>query len=212
VSATVVLGAAAIVMPEELQRYLGPFDPLVTVPTVIVAGAAALRYLDRSGRFAVWDPSRARRGVPVAVAAAAAFAVVAITADTLLGYPRDINVLVPDALLFYPAIAVVAETFFHLLPLTVLLAATRRRPVSAQTAGWLIVPVALLEPVFQLVAGSDPLSWLGLVTFINVLAFNLTQLELFRRHDFVTMLVLRLTYYLLWHIAWGSARLELLFS
>jgi hypothetical protein len=40
---------------------------------------------------------------------------------------------------------------------------------------------------------------------------NLVQLTLFRRYDFLTMYAFRLVYYLVWHVAWGHLRLQVLF-
>ena len=44
-----------------------------------------------------------------------------IIADFFIRYPEDINVPVPEALLFYPAVGFVAEIAFHVLPLALLL-------------------------------------------------------------------------------------------
>lgn len=41
-----------------LQRYLGPINPLITVPLVIGVAATALRFLDTTGHFRVWDVRR----------------------------------------------------------------------------------------------------------------------------------------------------------
>jgi hypothetical protein len=53
--------------------------------------------------------------------------------------------------------------------------------------------------------------WATAVTTANIYAINVVELRLFRRLDFLAMFSFRLTYYLLWHIAWGHARLSLLF-
>lgn len=39
----------------------------------------------------------------------------------------------------------------------------------------------------------------------------LLQLHVFRRFDFVSMLSLRLVYYVYWHLIWGAIRLRVLF-
>jgi hypothetical protein len=41
-----------------------------------------------------------------------------------------------------------------------------------------------------------------------LLAFGLVQLYVFRRFGFASMYSLRLAYYSLWHIAWGTTRLH----
>jgi hypothetical protein len=55
-------------------------------------------------------------------------------------------------------------------------------------------------------------TWAAAYVFLNVWVINMVQLALFKRYDFVSMYAFRLMYYLLWHIAWGHARLGLLFS
>ena len=208
------LAAGAAVLPALFRQYLGPVDPRLMVVVVFAVGAAALQRLDASDHFVAWAPAEARRGIPVAVTAALAFAGLAIAIDAVVGYPADINVVVPDALLFYPGIALVAETMFHLVPLWALVALAGRgdRAVTDEDVARAMVLAAIVEPAFQVALMPDPVSWLGLLTAANVLAFSLVQLVLFRRHDFVTMLVMRLAYYAVWHLAWGTARLEILFD
>ncbi len=43
---------------------------------------------------------------------------------------------------------------------------------------------------------------------LQLLAFGLVQLYVFRRFGFVSMYAFRLAYYSLWHIAWGAIRLK----
>lgn len=212
-TAGAVLVAGAVVLPTLFQRYLGPADPRLTVVVVLAIGAAALRRLDATDQFVAWDPAATRRGIPIAAGAALAFAGLAITIDLVVGYPADLNVAIPAALLFYPGIALVAETLFHLVPLALLVVLAGRggRQVSDADVVRAIAVAALVEPAFQLALTPDPVSWLGLLTAANVGAFGVVQLVLFRRHDFVTMLVMRLAYYAVWHLAWGTARLEVLF-
>jgi hypothetical protein len=71
----------------------------------------------------------------------------------------------------------------------------------------------LPEPIFQMGLGMSvqPLSWLAIYVGLHVFAFNLVQMYVWRRYDFVTMSTMRLVYYLQWHIVWGSVRLQWLF-
>jgi hypothetical protein len=54
---------------------------------------------------------------------------------------------------------------------------------------------------------------MGASTYVGVFVFvfTLVELDIFRRYDFVAMYVFRLTYYLWWHIIWGTLRLQWLF-
>jgi len=68
-----------------------------------------------------------------------------------------------------------------------------------------IILASFLEPIFQLGWGFSV--YVGLYVF----AFNLLELYVFRRYDFVSMYSFRLVYYIHWHIVWGYVRLQLLF-
>ena len=73
--------------------------------------------------------------------------------------------------------------------------------------------VSVLEPGFQvrLAASSRGLSSVDAYVGTHLLIFNLLQLYIFRRYDFVSMYAFRPTYYLYWHIIWGYLRLQLFF-
>jgi hypothetical protein len=47
--------------------------------------------------------------------------------------------------------------------------------------------------------------------FFHLLTFNLVQFWLFRKFGFLVMYILRMIYYLFWHILWGIWRLDFLF-
>ena len=129
-----------------------------------------------------------------------------IAIDFYLRFPRDINLPLPDALFFYPAIALVAEVLFHLIPLAALVILLPRKTPTA----WLFFPVILVEPLFQAVFTTEaPLQ--SALVLGNVTLISAAQLWLFRRYGFAAMIGLRLAFYLIWHILWGTVRLDLLF-
>jgi hypothetical protein len=195
-------------------RFLGSWSPTLAVSCSALLGAALVAVLVAHGWFVVGPGDH--RGPLLAVGAAAGFGAIVIAADVLVPFPRDLNAPFPDSLLFYPAIAFLVEVVFHLLPLTALLALAHR-VVGPERRGYAlticVVAVALLEPTFQAVmgAGSDPATWVPIAVWVHVTAINLSQLVLFRRYGFVSMLTLRLAYYLAWHVVWGHYRLRLLF-
>ncbi len=212
------LGAAAAVCAAILSaaghpafaRFLGPLPP---VPVTIAAALLALavqRLLRRAGWLA-----RPLRPVPLARLALVGTCLAALTiaTDIAAPYPAAINVALPGALLFYPAIGLVAEVAFHLLPLALVLVpagALRlpRRPALIAAA----CLAAAVEPAFQIAAGwgGGP-TWRDAVLAATLFALGLAQVAALLRHGFAAMLWLRLVYYLHWHILWGAARLELLF-
>lgn len=198
------------------QRYFGSIDPLLAVILVAVAGVVSLSLLQSRGWFAIVSPGRSRRGVAVAAAFATLFAVVVVPADLLSRFPRDLNVPLPQSLFFYPAIGYVVEIVFHALPLAILLLLFGLiwKDLTPNSLVWsCIIVAAALEPILQVSLGSSVGSFSMADGFValHVFAFNMAQLYVFRRYDFVSMYVTRLVYYLYWHIIWGALRLHWLF-
>ena len=46
---------------------------------------------------------------------------------------------------------------------------------------------------------------------VHLVLFGVVQLYIFRRYDFISMNVFRITYYAYWHVAWGYLHLHRLF-
>lgn len=137
--------------------------------------------------------------------------------DLNASFPADMNVLFPESVLFYPAIGFFVEILFHVLPLSVLLISLTSifKNVNHKKIIWIcIVIVSLLEPIYQTIpmfSSSHYPLWATAIVLINLFVFNLSQLLIFKRYDFISMYSFRLVYYLLWHILWGYMRLKLLF-
>ncbi len=213
VSAAATAGAAVLRLSGTggFERFLGPLPPVLTVAAAGALGIAALRYLEARGFWRAASCSRIARGLVVATVATLPFAAVAIGVDVRVGFPQGTNVAWPEAWLLYPSIAVVAETAFHLLPLAGLTWVSRWQLTGRGLSPpvWsLILATAAVEPVSQVVLRS------ALPAFVvpQVYAIGVVQLLLLRRYGYVPMLWFRLCYYLLWHVLWGAARLELLFE
>jgi hypothetical protein len=212
---TALIGAAAAgvlasIDAEPFERYFGPFDPVPVVATAAVLGSVSLRFLRGRDWWSPRPPAEVVRGALVSSLAALAFAGIAISVDIWKGFPRDMNVAWPRSLLFYPAIAFVAEVAFHVLPLALVVAATRWRFASrglGRRVWTCIAAVALLEAGFQVVVGSS----LNLFVGPHLFAIGVFELWVFRRFGYIPMIWFRLAYYLMWHILWGYARLQFLF-
>ena len=209
-----IIGAVGAMLDASVfERFLGPLHPALAIGVATLLALPALAFLDRRYGFRILVSGSSRRGVASAGGLAALFAVGAIAADLGLRYPEAINVPLPYGLFVYPVMALIVEFLFHVSLLALLLFLLR--PVAAKTdetgTVWIaIILTALAEPILQVVwAGS--VSWTELYTAISIFLFGVVQLSLFRRHGFLPMLSMRLVYYLLWHIAWGYVRLELLF-
>ena len=212
VSAVSTAAAGAFVRSgaTDFERFLGPLPATVTVAAAGAIGLGALAFLETRGFWRHACGARVMRGLVVATTAAVPFAAVAIGADLAAGFPHDTNVVWPGAWLFYAAILPVAETIFHLLPLALTMAVSgswlKGRAIDRRTFG-LMLPTAAVEPAAQVALGS------ALPAFVvsHVFVFGLVQLTLLRRYGYLPMLWFRVCYYLLWHVLWGEARLQLLF-
>jgi hypothetical protein len=191
------------------EPFFGAMNPIGVMTGAAVVGLVAMAYLQQTSDFAVVGPgpwkdavSRIAWMVPVLAAAA-------IGADLVLRYAEDTNVAMPDALRFYPAIAVFVEIALHAVPIAVLVAIFGP-PTGFDGTFWRIaIPVAVIEAVLQAVYAES----IGTAVFsaVHLMVFGVAQVWMFWRFGFVWMLAFRILYYSLWHIAWGVARLELLF-
>jgi hypothetical protein len=201
--AAFTVSLAAPVLPRApFAAYFGPLPAPVAMALVAGAGLAAAARLERAGwTRAGWTP---RPLMLRLVALGAAFALPTIGLDIALPFPDGINAPLPEALAFYPAIGVVAETVFHLLPFALLSLVMPTRPAVA------IVVCALVEPAFQVAAGGA-FDLQGAVMAAILFAFGLAQMRALHRHGFAAAFALRIGYYLIWHIVWGAARLPLLY-
>lgn len=199
---------------DSFQRFFGPLPPLVVTLVVIALGAASLRVLGLRG----WLPaiplplSRLHRPALVGMV----FAVPSVVVDSWVQFPEDMNTAWPESLLFYPAMAFLAEVMLHLAPLALLLTALQwdlgRRPGPMRRVVVAVGAVAAVETLFQaadVITTSDQ----RLVFFVipQLAAVGCIELAILYRQGFAAMLSFRLGYYLIWHVVWGLARLAVLF-
>jgi hypothetical protein len=215
--ASLALGCTLALLPasaSSFARYFGTAGPALVVTAVAAVGGVSIAYLRSRFGFAIVRGRETLRGPAVAAGIATVAAMAIVPADLLIRYPEDTNVPVPAALLFYPAIGVVAEVVFLVAPLAMLLLllSPLRARLGTDRVVWIaMIVVATLEPTFQVTLGGGPLTLASAYTWIHVGALALAQLAVLRRYDFAAMLALRLVYYAYWHILWGVMRLELLF-
>jgi hypothetical protein len=207
--------AAAILDASGSDTYrfvFGPANPVATTLTISLLGVLALLLLKRYSWFS--PGGGGRRGLRTAILLGAGLTVPVLIVDWLGGFPADINVPVPQSLLFYPSIAVVAELTFHALPLALVALLSTLAPFQPYRMRLIgMLTASTIEPVFQVAWGSahSPV-WANAYVGVHVYAFNLVGLYIFRRYGFLTMYVFRLAYYLVWHVTWGHIRLAVLFG
>lgn len=213
VAVTAFVGILNYRSPLVFRKFFGTINPLLAIILVGLLGFLLFLYLISRSWFEIYSTGHAR-GLLIAASLAVPFAVASFLVDLKVVFPEDTNILLPDSLLFYPAMGFVVEIIFHVLPVTLLLFLLTSPPLNLSFEKAVlpcIFIIALLEPIYQTVLGFSrpyPL-WTTAIVALNIFLINVTQLLLFRRYDFVAMYALRLTYYLLWHIIWGYARLKL---
>lgn len=191
------------------ERYFGAMHPVGVMTGVALVGIVAIVYLERTSDFSVLGPGPWQDAVSIIAWSVPLLAMAAIGADILFRFAADMNVAMPDALRFYPAIAVFVEIALHAVPVAVLVALLGM-PTGLDATFWRIaVPVALIEAVLQAVFATSIAT--SAFDAVHLTVFGVAQVWMFWRFGFVWMLGFRLTYYSLWHVAWGAARLELLF-
>jgi hypothetical protein len=204
VAAFLAASAVFLLSPEGQARVAGHglgAPPLLILAAATVLGTGSLVLLRRGGFF---SPA-AGAGLSAALGWASGFAAAAVLADLAAPFGREINVPWPDALAFYPAIAVVAVAALQLVPLALLHLATGRAWVAIGCA-------AAVEPALQVALAPGLPPWQQAFVAAQVLLFGVVGLSLFRRHGIAALLALRLIYALWWHVLWGAARLPLLFG
>ena len=192
------------------QPFLRNIPPVLAVSIIAMLGVVSLGFLSSRGWFQICSRRDSLKGLAWSSAFATLFAVVIVLADLVVVFPYQ-HVSPPQSLLFYPTMAYVAEIAFHALPLSILL--TLLGPLlkgrDATRLLWLCIILASCpEPIFQVSwrASESPLAWADAYVGLHVFAFNILQLAIFRRYDFISMYACRLVYYAEWHMAWGYAR------
>lgn len=207
-AAAAIAGATGvqIVRTVEILPVIGTVPFLPVTAAAAVAGFFLSVFLEKRGVA----PAHAVRVTPARVLVVfvlgGLLALPPIAIDVAIGFPEELNLRFPEALFFYPGIALVAEVAFHLLPLALLSLPFR----SSSAPRWVIWPVVFVEPIFQLFFISGP-PLMSLLVLGNVTLISAVQLWLYRRHGFLAMIGLRWAFYLFWHILWGQMRLVLLF-
>lgn len=193
--------------PLVFGRFLANVNPMLVVLLSGVTGVACLGILRRRSGLAPFQLLTAGSALLPATGAMV-FGVIVIAIDLIFRLPEDLNVAFPAALLFYPAIGFVAEIVFHIMPFTIVLLASR------SLWGPLIIS-AFCEPLYQIffMHSTGQYSYLTLTVIgIHIFLFSLFQLIIFIRHGFFHMYLVRLFYYLIWHVGWAYVRLQIVFT
>ena len=187
-----------------------------------LAGLAAVWCMHRTGFPAAWDARipAARRllrpallGVGLGLLAVASEEITGATKrlEAQLGEP--FTVAFPGSLLVYSAGAIVWEMVFLLLPVPLLLwllSGVALKGRGQAPAFWALAALAAAaEPVLQggaLLGASGGALGPGVFAayVVHAYAFNFTAAACFRRYGLLAAILVRLAYYLVWHVGYGN--------
>lgn len=205
--------AGAFVSPAQATVFSWPW-----IGSITVLGLVGTWFASRTGFPETWSPEiplKDRLYFPIA--AGIALGAIAILVDALTGWSalaaRELNIPTiqirfPGSLVIYPGAALIVNCIYYLVPLPLLLwltmLATRGR--WERESFWIIGTIcALLEPLSQDL-GMHGHPGVMVLTFAQDLALNLAQVFSFRRAGFASCVLLRVAFYLVWHVLWGALR------
>jgi hypothetical protein len=189
--------------------------PVLGVLTVAGFGGVWLSH--RVALPGLWDPGgNVRRRVLLPAAIGAAFGLLAIGADLVTGWTRaaaqqmglpSIHIEFPASLLIYPGGAVIVDVIYYLVPIPLLLwlfADVVAQGRGRRTIFWVVgLLAAAIEPMTQdLRSPGGP--GVGALLFMQDYALNAAQVIALRRTGFLSAVLLRVVFYLVWHVLWGA--------
>jgi hypothetical protein len=199
-----------------------PRVPLFSWPAVAIVGVAGLVGIwcaHRTGFPAAWDErvtTRQRLLIPTLIGLGFGIGYIGLEQVNqgiplflrLTGLPT-FNAPLPGSLLFYAGGAVIVEVIYRLLPIPLLMWLISnlllRGRGQAATFWVLALLTSALEPLSQdLIALRAGAVIVAITQFAAHYAFNLIQAVLFRRSGFLAAIIVRMAFYLVWHIIYGN--------
>jgi hypothetical protein len=141
--------------------------------------------------------------------------ILAIATDSLTGWTQfvaakmkiqSIHIDFPASLLIYPGGAIIVNILYRIFPIPLLLWLISNVIFKGRMQNrifWILaILLALIEPFSDL-----GLKELGYPTMVAVFsqdyALNLLESWLFRKFGFLTPILMRISFYLIWHVLWG---------
>jgi hypothetical protein len=136
--------------PRHAARFLGAADPAAVLGLLSLAALLAIPVLRSRGGLSILGHDTLA-GLISGAGLALPLGFAAILADLAIVFPADMNVPLPAALLFYPAVAFLVELAFHVLPLASLLMIVGPSDggTFASRVRHLCLLVATIEPAYQ---------------------------------------------------------------
>ena len=183
----------------------------LTVPVLLVAATLGLLGVclsERTGFPDIWDagvPITHRLLIPLLLGMAFGLGFRLLGFGQLLPSPEQPSF--PASIPYFLYGAGLSEILLRLFPMPLLVWLISNLLLGGraqESASWGAAGLSsLIEPLSQvgamLILGIDSLPWIATV-FVLVFAANLAQGRLFRAHGFGASLVIRLAFYVVWHI------------
>jgi len=117
----------------------------------------------------------------------------------------SIHIPFPASLLVYPGGAIIVEVIYRLLPIPLLLWMVStllfKGRWQEQTFWALAILTSLIEPLGDLGLRSLGLGAM-LAVFLQDYALNISQAYFFRKYGYISAILLRVAFYVVWHIGW----------
>jgi len=181
-----------------------------------LAGLIGVTLSVRTGFPPLWNaaiPKTRRLLFPILLGVG--FGVIAVATDVLTGWTdivarkmglTSIHIDWPASLIIYPGGAIIVDVIYRLLPIPLLLWLVSNLVLRGRgqvATFWMIAALtSFLEPWGDLGLWKHGAAMTTAV-FAQDYALNLTQAYLFRRSGFVSSVMLRIAFYMIWHVAYG---------
>jgi hypothetical protein len=192
-----------------------------------VAGLLGVWLAHRTGFPGLWDKEvNMPRWLLLAAILGLGFGIIDCNWDYATGASRlaaermgipAFHIPFPASAVIYPGGAIIVEVLYRLVPIPLVVFLVSNLLLRGRWQNQVFWVAAIVLSAFEPVSQSGLLSLAfgrefkmrgleGLVAgeVIKGYALNLTEAYLFRKAGFLAPLVLRVVYYLLWHVAWGS--------
>jgi len=171
---------------------------------------------EKTGFPAAWGEKGSNRPrIVIPLLLGTGLGLLAIATDALTGWTKfvaakmslpTIHIAFPASVLIYPGGAIIVEVVYRLflIPLLLWLVSTKLCRGRWQTEIFWVLAIltSLVEP-----SGDLGLRELGVgamaSVFLQDFGLNLAQAWLFRRYGFLAAILLRVFFYLVWHVLWG---------
>jgi hypothetical protein len=182
------------------------------IGALAVLGLMGVWFAARTGFPETWDPTipmRERMLYPAI--AGVLLGLIAIEVDAATGWSAaiahemnlpSINIAFPASLIIYPGGAAIVDIVYYLVPIPLLMWLVQfalKGRWSTQTFWTIGALCAAIEPLTQDLHYPGG-AGVGSVIFVQDYLLNISQVYVFRRAGFGAAVVLRVVFYLVWHV------------